>query len=62
MNISEKHSLYMHLADLVMNKKLLIPIKKVYYINNIQEAIKESVKYKRYGKIIVTPKKELIVY
>ena len=59
MDLSEKSKLYQYLANLIQKKLIFTDIQNVFFIDQIKEAVVQSSKYKRNGKILVTPSKEL---
>ncbi len=60
MSYKEVTSLYIYLSELITYKKLHVPIQKVFYISEFKNAIITASKENRKGKIIITPKKQLI--
>lgn len=55
MKIIEKQNLYTHLEELINNNVIYTPIQKIYDIKEINKAIIVSKKFKRSGKILVSP-------
>ena len=59
MESKEKENLYLYLANLIIEEKIFTRIEKVFYISDIKEAVILAGNYKRNGKVLVTPNKEL---
>ena len=57
MSIEEKNKLYYYLSELIIKKSLFTKVEKVFYINDIKEAIKAASDFNRDGKILVTTSK-----
>ena len=57
MSIEEKNKLYSYLAELIVKKVLYTKVEKVFYINDIKEAINCASDFNRHGKILVTTSK-----
>ena len=57
MNMSREEifRMYNHLANLIAEKKLYVPIEKTYNLDDIKSAVEHSASYNRSGKIIITP-------
>ena len=57
MSIEEKNKLYYYLSELIVKKSLFTKVEKVFYINDIKEAINNASDFNRDGKILVTTSK-----
>ena len=57
MSIEEKNKLYSYLSELIIKKVLFTKVEKVFYINDIKEAINTANNFNRDGKILVTTSK-----
>ena len=57
MSTEEKYKLYSYLSKLIIKKVLFTKIEKVFYINDIKEAINTASDFNRDGKILVTTSK-----
>ena len=57
MSIEEKNKLYSYLSELIISKVLFTKVEKVFYINDIKEAINCASDFNRHGKILVTTSK-----
>lgn len=57
MSIAEKNKLYSYLSELIIKKILFTKVEKVFYINDIKEAINVASDFNRDGKILVTTSK-----
>ena len=57
MSIEEKNKLYTYLSELIISKVLYTKVEKVFYINDIKEAINSASDFNRHGKILVTTSK-----
>ena len=57
MSIEEKNKLYSYLSELIIKKVLFTKVEKVFYINDIKEAINTASDFNRDGKILVTTSK-----
>jgi len=55
MSKEEIFDMYNHLASMMVEKNLYVPIEKTYHLDEIKNAVKHSAAYKRSGKIIITP-------
>ena len=59
MSMNEKESLFSHLSNLIINRKIFTKVEKVFFIKDIKAAVDLAGKYKRTGKILVTPSNEI---
>ena len=57
MSREEKNKLYSYLSELIISKVLYTKVEKVFYINDIKEAINSASDFNRHGKILVTTSK-----